>query len=241
MQRPRTPSKLSESLHRRLNSYALAASAAGVATLALANPAEAKIVYTKAHQQIPPNTQFNLDLNHDNITDFTLSNTYGFVSTFSVGGALAIVNASGNEVMGYCTSTCRDYAFASALPAGMKIQLNRKFKAKNKLFMVGSFRVPTSTGFEGQWWNVKNRYLGLQFAITGKTHYGWARLNVSCASYKCTGLLTGYAYETMANKSIIAGKTHGKDVITVEPATLGHLAQGASGFSAWRRRVAATR
>ncbi len=47
-------------------------------------------------------------------------------------------------------------------------------------------------------------------------------------------LLTGYAYETIPNKPIIAGKTHGKDVITLEPASLGHLARGASAIPAWR-------
>ncbi len=40
---PRTPSRLSDSLHHRLNMYALAASAAGVGVLALAQPAEAEI------------------------------------------------------------------------------------------------------------------------------------------------------------------------------------------------------
>ena len=38
--------------------------------------------------------------------------------------------------------------------------------------------------------------------------------------------LTGYAYETIPNKPIIAGKTNGPDVITVEPTTLGSLALG---------------
>jgi len=42
--------------------------------------------------------------------------------------------------------------------------------------------------------------------------------------FRITGLVTGYAYETIANKPIIAGQTHGKD-----EATLGRLAQGASG------------
>jgi hypothetical protein len=39
-------------------------------------------------------------------------------------------------------------------------------------------------------------------------------------------VITGYAFETIPNKPIIAGKTRGKD-----DATLGQLAQGASGFS----------
>ena len=49
-------------------------------------------------------------------------------------------------------------------------------------------------------------------------------------------MLTGYAYETVPNKPIITGKTTGPDVITLDPATLGHLAQGASGISAWREK-----
>jgi hypothetical protein len=75
MKRPaRVPSQLSASLHKRLNAYALAASAAGVGVLALAHPAEARIVYTPAHVKIEPNQLYNIDLNHDGKFDFTLSN-----------------------------------------------------------------------------------------------------------------------------------------------------------------------
>src|SRR5579864_7294820 len=50
MKRPaRVPSQLSESLHKRLGAYAIAASAAGVGVLALTQAAEARIVYTKTH------------------------------------------------------------------------------------------------------------------------------------------------------------------------------------------------
>jgi uncharacterized repeat protein (TIGR03803 family) len=47
-------------------------------------------------------------------------------------------------------------------------------------------------------------------------------------------ILTGYAYETEPNKPIITGKTKGPDVITLDPAMLGHLAVGASQIPAWR-------
>jgi len=53
--------------------------------------------------------------------------------------------------------------------------------------------------------------------------------------YYITATLTGYAYETIPNKPIIAGKTHGKDVITLQDASLGHLAAGASAILAWRQ------
>ena len=58
--RPRMKAELPRSLHRQLNSYAPAASAAGVGVLVLAQPAEAKIIYTMAHHLIPPNTHYNL-------------------------------------------------------------------------------------------------------------------------------------------------------------------------------------
>ena len=94
----------------------------------------------------------------------------------------------------------------------------------------------TKTYTQGPWVNVTNRYLGVKFKINGKLHYGWARLNVKVVrgQYEITATLTGYAYETIPNKAIIAGKTKGPDVITVQPGSLGRLAQGSAGLAAWR-------
>src|SRR6202044_3187819 len=89
----------------------------------------------------------------------------------------------------------------------------------------------------GQWSYTRHRYLGLKFIVSGQVHYGWARVAVTLDQNKeIVATLTGYAYETIPNKPIIAGKTKGPDVITWEPATLGRLAQGASGISAWREK-----
>jgi hypothetical protein len=74
----RPPEVVSESFQRRLDLYALAASTAGVSLLALVQPVEAEIVYTPTNQKIGVNTPFNLDLNHDGITDFQLWNKYSF-------------------------------------------------------------------------------------------------------------------------------------------------------------------
>jgi hypothetical protein len=64
----------------------------------------------------------------------------------------------------------------------------------------------------GSWNDVKNRYLGLRFNLKQKTHYGWARLNISCnpKNRRITALLTGYPYETIPNKPIVTGKTKGR-------------------------------
>jgi hypothetical protein len=55
----------------------------------------------------------------------------------------------------------------------------------------------------------KNGYLGLKFTISGKVHFGWERVTVTTSGKTFIATLTGYAYETIPNKSIIAGKTKG--------------------------------
>jgi len=91
--------------------------------------------------------------------------------------------------------------------------------------------------------------------IDGEVHYGWARLNAGLLQnqFGIQAVLTGYAYETVPNKPIIAGATRDTDAVpetpdaaltvpTPAPATLGALALGAPGLSIWRREdsVAAT-
>ena len=68
----RESKSVTSSLERRLNSYVLAASAAGVGMLALTRPSEAKIVYTPAHHVVKIGTSYNLDLNRDGNADFII-------------------------------------------------------------------------------------------------------------------------------------------------------------------------
>jgi hypothetical protein len=98
----------------------------------------------------------------------------------------------------------------------------------------------------GPWLNVKLAYLGLKFVIKGKAHFGWARVKLSHNMYSpIQATLTGYAYETIPGKGIIAGATKGPDdpeptaffnAPASEPAALGTLALGAPGLSIWRRK-----
>jgi hypothetical protein len=53
-------------------------------------------------------------------------------------------------------------------------------------------------------------------------------------SHGILAIPTGYADETEPNQPIMTGKTKGPDVITFDPATLGHVAVGASQIPAWR-------
>jgi hypothetical protein len=223
--------EFSHSLHRQLDLYALAASAAGVGALALAHPAQAKIIYTPANTSIVNGTP--LDLNHDHQADFRFAtNTWHITSTFSFG--LSVLAVGKNRIWGTsvytCRTTCKRVGYASALGAGARIGPNKK-KLQRGNDRMGRWMqgIPGSTFSGGPWAKVQDGYLGLKFLIDGKAHYGWARIHIK-DTWKGGVTLTGYAYETIPNKAIIMGKTKGPDVITVQPdiarGSLGGLALG---------------
>lgn len=239
-------------LEKTLVAYANAATAAGVGILALSCPAEAKIIYTHVHEQIPLNKTFSLDLNHDGIADFGFSNTKGTTSFGGGWGFLTIFpTKSANRIWGDKTGDNGFFRYASALAAGAQVGPNKQLSPGNKLMAHSSSnpgrRKQPSQSCEGLWGNQTDRYLGLKFMIKGQAHYGWARLTVSCSNTTVTATLTGYAYETIPNKPIIAGKTKGPEEVsfgesdasaairTLDRAPLGLLALGWSGLSAWRR------
>jgi hypothetical protein len=107
---------------------------------------------------------------------------------------------------------------------------------------------------KGKWASVNNEYLGLKFKIHGKTHYGWARLNVTYMpqGHSITATLTGYAYETIPNQGLRAGQRHDADHqptsdeanvtesagLRLAPTSrsLGRLARGAQSVALGRRR-----
>ncbi len=235
---PRKKSRLSDSLNRQLNTYAQVACAAGVSMLALAGASEAEVVYTETYQVTHTGAPLYIDLNHDGITDFLLRTSF-YVGT---GGTDIGLSAWGdgnadNAVAGRRFSSGGGYFFSAAyaLPAGARIGPKDNFSVPFPFMAVEHFnRVGDQYSNLGAWAGegkgVKDRYLGLKFVIDGEVHYGWARLSVTLGHQRqfddVSGTLTGYAYETVPDKPIIAGRITGPDVITVQLETLGGLALG---------------
>jgi len=211
-----------------------------VGMLALAQPA-----YTPTHRTIKTHDILHLDLNHDRIGDFLISN-HSFCTADVCGRTLRVLPVAGrNQVVGAKGFGGPFYAYA--LARGTKISSEQPFSGK---LMAAS---GTEYGSVGQWFNVSDRYLGLKFVIKGKFHYGWARLSVIVGGGSITAALTGYAYETIPGKSIKAGQTKGPDQRDQEgfstgasvmspipdvpqPTSLGMLALGAHGVPMWRRK-----
>lgn len=247
---PRTPAKLSDSLHRQLNIYALLASAAGAGLLS-PQASQAEIVYTPTNTSIHVGETIPLDLNNDGIVDFEFKDVFHGTSFGGGLGVLSVLPAqSSNQIWGH-----RAYGaqMASALFAGVPIGSSVQFAKGGKMMadIAASGALIGGTFYIGScawaWGNVANRYLGLKFVVNGETHYGWARLSVGCSEdVTVIAELTGYAYETVANQPILTGQTQGPDAdvpqlnptadqLASEPPSLGRLAQGASGLGFWRK------
>lgn len=234
--RPRKTVDLSHEVYQQLNKYALAATATAVGMLALAPSSEAKIVYTPAHVIMGNDQGYWLDLNHDGIPDFSFFNW--LACTEYCWNSLYVVSPikGKNDVE---AAPGRSFTYAYALKPGVAIDSKGRF----------TWFALMVNGSNGPWFNVTRRYLGLKFQVRGKTHYGWARLSVHGTYGHVTATLTGYAYETIPNKPIIAGKMTDAEEIesshklpasanepNVKRATLGSLALGWHGLLIWRRR-----
>jgi hypothetical protein len=214
---------LSGTSEHTLRSYTLAAAAASVSVLALAQPAEAEIIITNKTIPLHANKGVLLDLNGDGVTDFDF-----FLSNYTI--SHTIVNNlfvsqpgsfnAGNSVIG------TGY-LASALLRGAKIGPGGPFiktYAKYGVGIEGSALCTQNCGgksgysfdqrLQGKWGGGHpNRFIGVKFKIKGKIHYGWIRLTVT-VKHKGSGkgptgsfsaTITEYGYESVANKACDAG------------------------------------
>lgn len=242
---------LSESLLRKVEMYGLAA-AAGVGVAALSSTAQAEVVFTAAHQEIGSRGVI-IDFNHDGIADVEIAAR----NFFADGRAVVVYSHQGNRAFG-------SSLFVSMLPLGYTVGPS---SAKFKLGIASSV-LPTPKKFlyyceansggatcEGPWYKTggtPGSYVGFRFLIDGQVHYGWARIKVVVKGrsnhFTFATYLTGYAYETIANKPIVTGKTSGAvesgatesgtpASLRPAPAGLGMLSAGASALPIWREEL----
>ena len=229
----RKDSEMRESFKKRWLDYAAAAGAAGVGILSAAQPAKADIIVTTVNMPLGATTP--IDLNHDGITDFTITDV-GRFSFYLATGALAVkpgLPSNGVVSFGYG---------AGRIPGGFFIGPGDSFNTgRGQSILMGTWgavyseshgrRVKRSGTSGGSWaaFRPESGSLGLRFSIDGQDHYGWAYLSVAenhgAGGYD--GTLVGYAYDTVANEGLFT---------TPEPGTLGLLALGSLGLGLWRRK-----
>jgi len=245
------PSTLKANFDHRLTLYGVAAAAATVSLLALAQPADAEVVITKKTIPIPlcpvGACPVSVDLNKDGVADFSFTlGSFGYrEGNF---GRVHVRPLAGGEAVG---TPNRGYfgAYASALLQGAKIGLSAQFASSTRsggVTLEGSEQCATycngqySRKFYGNWGgNHPNRFLGVKFQIKGQTHYGWVRITVTTsAGKKMSAEITEYGYETIANRRVLAGEASKNAEVpaaeSASPASLGALALGADGLASWR-------
>jgi hypothetical protein len=196
------------SLEGKLGAYALATGAI------LANPGQirADIIYSGVvDQPVAANASFDLDLDDDGTTDFTVFNLI-----VARDGVLAVQAPPGNALV----TTPPD---AAALNAFAEISANdplgagiRPMAGFTGYFYGSSFY---AYYFSGPWANGQNRFLGLRFVFPdGSNHYGWARISVG--GFNAVATVHDWAYEDTPDKPILAGDTIGGGAALPSPAPL---------------------
>lgn len=237
-----------ENIDRRLGFYCAAASAAGVGLLALATPAQGSVVVHQVNVSVTELSPAFIDLNADGKNDFEFFISRGGYD-HSFYRTLAAVPLTGGKAVGGARGPLGPYG--SALASGANIGPSAHFSSSigrgrvtlertNGFVSGSSFYTPY-----GQWGVTgTTHYLGVKFLISGAYHYGWIKMSVS-RNGAFQGVITEYAYETVAGTKIAAGATTAS-IAQTQPSreevanmktrgpSLGMLATGAEALSIWR-------
>jgi hypothetical protein len=208
--RTRKPSKLPQPLHRHLNSYASAASAAGVALLACSLPAGATPVCKNLAVTLTGTETYSLNPGGQQFAPFNIAQTFDNLSSLTFAfwnrGFLTPNSARAAELLG-------TQGLPAALASGASIGPGGRFgkgKSYGMLFSFGPLNGGTKKHHQGNFQFGQTNYFGFRFSISGEDHYGWVRLKVTFGNgFDGTATLIhirGSGYETTPNTAIHAGQ-----------------------------------
>lgn len=186
---------ISKKLSKRLLQYgALSAAALGAAD------ATGQIVYTDIDpdQVLNVGDEFDMDLNVDGLTNFTVNNPDGLAG----GNAAIVFPSSGGAFVGF---TAGGYEYPSLLAEGDIIDNAAGFTTPG---VRGDLNYYGCAYSNSQWCNtVVDGYLGLRFddVINGTTHYGWIRMDTDVNG---TNIITvkDFAFNATPDEGIEAGQ-----------------------------------
>ncbi|SDB29835.1 Por secretion system C-terminal sorting domain-containing protein [Flavobacteriaceae bacterium MAR_2010_188] len=145
---------------------------------------------------------YNLDLNNDQIVDFTLQ------SLLSSGDYLKIEgNPNGfNGIISFFPWESAPVPLENSsevfnIPYSILYGYSVGYDVYGIFFASGCSN--ESGGCYFDWKDKNDRYLGLRFLINGLKHYGWARIEVTSPS---EWIVKDYAYNATPNEAIITGE-----------------------------------
>ena len=193
----------SKNLSKRLANYgALSAAIAGLSGI----NAQEQIDYTDINPDYSgiPDPYYIIDFDGDTANDFvvyqTVNGLYGYVygSNKLLGSVFAFTSSTYSSYIGLI------YPFAlndgAIISGGQNSWLNQYYG-----FDSGFNILNVLSGAYGNWYDVSDKFLGVQFKIGANTHYGWVRLSVGTSGSSWT--IKDYAYNITPNAPILAGQT----------------------------------
>jgi hypothetical protein len=217
----KTPARLSDSLTRNLNAYALAATASGVAILACAMPVEGAPVCKTLSIDLQSSSTFPLNPANQVAGPFNVAqsvytqyfSTTGISQFFWWNRGFFTPNSAGAKVLLGPKGLPADVAFGAEIGPGGQFG---KPASYGMLFTYGRGTYGHTQGggtkqkHRGNLSLLQDNYVGFQFAQSGQSYFGWARLRVTTkeGAYKhnFTALhVLGYGYDSTPNTAIAAG------------------------------------
>ena len=202
----------------------LAGYSALTATAILNHEVDAQIIYTDVDPDLILfnylDDSYNLDFNGDGNNDMDISvngwwdiycgsSTYGpDCYGYSEGSVLAHAN-------GFLNNAFEPYLYGvDTLNFGDPISMDGNFNPGfARLFQADQFWYddPYLYSYNGNWFDIYNKYAGIRFQIDGVIHYGWVELSVIPTYYLTNQnvIIHGYAYEATPGMPIHAGDIGG--------------------------------
>ncbi|WP_207423932.1 hypothetical protein [Desertivirga brevis] len=157
------------------------------------------------------NNPIQLDLNNDGVIDYVLSSVlienddlpylYLYINR-KTPNLNRIIVRQGEELP-------LNGLWAVPLDKDFLIQQNHSASltwsaSEIKTALLNVSETATTRTFGGEWLGKKDKYLGLQFLIDGKTHYGWLRISHNLNEAKLA--IKDYAYNRNPGQPIKAGQ-----------------------------------
>ncbi|WP_207536194.1 hypothetical protein [Desertivirga arenae] len=157
------------------------------------------------------NNPMQLDLNGDGFIDYVLSSVllenndlpylYLYINRKSPNQNRIIVRQGEelplNALWGVPLE--KDFVVQENLSSGLLWSLDQY-----KTALLNVSETSNSRTFGGEWLGKKEKFLGLQFYIEGKKHYGWLRISHNLNQAKLA--IQDYAYNKIAGQPIKAGE-----------------------------------
>lgn len=183
---------MTKQLQNKLKSYS---ALTAVVTL-IGSHSEAAVIHTNVNMSFGPGDTYDVDLDNNSSIDFSFRNNGTYYSSYGI-AALYLDNFNSNRVAG--TYGGYGYFYPTNFPS------NSYIGSAYNTFYGPSYGSLNWFGYDGNFIGVSGAFIGVQFDISGSTHYGWIRIDVDASG--AIWSVIDFAYESTPDTPIATGDT----------------------------------